>query len=215
MYKLFFKRFLDVLLAAIGLLVLSPIILILAILTKIFLGSVIFKQERTGKGGKIFYIYKFKTMKDLRDENGVLLPNELRRSKFGGFLRSTSLDELPELWNIFVGDMSIIGPRPLHASYMPYYKDEEKSRNTVRGGIIPPEVLIDNLTPTWDEQLHAEADYASRVSLWLDIKVLFCVFRTLFRRLKNSYGEYNRPALDVERAELFKVTNTQSEDVNV
>ena len=201
MYRRYIKRMLDVILAFVALLIFSPIILLLSLLTKIFMGSVIFKQERTGKDGKIFYIYKFKTMKDLRDQNGDLLPNEMRRSAFGDFIRGTSLDELPELWNVLIGDMSIIGPRPLFASYLPYYRENEKARNSVRGGLIPPEVVSLNTTPTWDDQLKIEADYAVNLSFRGDIKILFCTFIVLFKRLVKKYGSYDRQPLNIERAE--------------
>lgn len=194
------------LLSGLALLVLLPIFGIVALLVLIYMGKpIFFKQQRTGMNDKLFYIYKFKTMKDTRDEKGNLLPDEERKCRFGEILRSTSLDELPELWNIFTGDMSIIGPRPLLVSYLPYYKENEKERNLVRGGIIPPEVLSTNITPTWDEQLGLEADYARNISLWLDIKVFFGVFANLYRRLTQSYGEYIRKALNVERAEMAEM----------
>lgn len=205
MYKCFLKRLLDILFSAIALMISSPLILLIAILVKIFMGgSVLFKQQRTGKNDKIFYIIKFKTMSDKRNEKGELLPDEQRRSRFGDILRSTSLDELPELWNIFVGDMSIIGPRPLYPSYLNFYKEEEKKRNLVRGGLVPPEVLSLNITPSWDEQLSIEAHYAQNISFWLDLKIFFCAFSILFKRIKYGYGEYDRRALYVERKETIK-----------
>ncbi len=201
MYRRFFKRFFDIIFSGLALIITSPIMLIVAVLVKIFMGgSVLFRQQRTGKNDKVFYINKFKTMSDKRDEKGELLPDEQRRSRFGDILRTTSLDELPELWNIFVGDMSIIGPRPLFASYLEYYTEDENKRNLVRGGIIPPEVLLTNITPSWDEQLKIEAEYAQRVTLWLDVKVFFGVFANLRRRMKQSYGEYARQPLNKERA---------------
>ena len=207
MYKRFLKRFFDILLSGLALIILSPLLLIIAILVKIFMGSpIIFKQARTTKNGKIFYIKKFRTMKDTRDENGNLLSEEERKCKFGNFLRGTSLDELPELWNIFVGDMSIIGPRPLHAEYLPYYRDGERDRNKVRGGLVPPEVLSKNLTPSWDEQLEAEGRYARELNFMLDLKIFFFTFIILFKRMKEDYGEYIRPSLNEERAEEINRT---------
>ena len=136
MYKHFFKRVLDILISGIGLICISPVLLVLAILVRIKLGSpVIFKQERPGLNEQIFTLKKFRTMTDARDGEGNLLPDAERLTKFGKFLRSTSLDELPELWNIFCGDMSLIGPRPLLVSYLPYYTDREKLRHTVRPGL--------------------------------------------------------------------------------
>ena len=204
MYSKFIKRGFDMLLSGLALLVLVPIIGIIALLVLIFMGKpIIFKQQRTSKNEKIFYIYKFKTMKDTRDENGELLPDEERKCRFGEILRSTSLDELPELWNIFTGDMSIIGPRPLHPSYLGFYKENEKDRNTVRGGMVPPEVMLSNIEPSWDEQLGIEGDYARNISLKTDLKVFFGVFANLYRRVTTSYGEYIRESLDIERAYML------------
>lgn len=194
------------LLSGLALLVLLPIFGIVALLVLIYMGKpIFFKQQRTGMNDKLFYIYKFKTMKDTRDEKGNLLPDEERKCRFGEILRSTSLDELPELWNIFTGDMSIIGPRPLLVSYLPYYKENEKERNLVRGGLIPPEVLNLTLTPTWDEQLKIESEYARKVSFILDFKIFFSVFGILYKRVTEDYGEYVRKALNVERAEMLEM----------
>lgn len=209
MYKRFVKRLFDVILSGLALIILSPILLLIAILVRIFMGSpILFKQARTTKGAETFYIKKFRTMTNARDENGNLLSEEERSCKFGNFLRSTSLDELPELWNIFVGEMSIIGPRPLHVDYLPYYKEEELDRNTVRGGLIPPEVLSKNLTPSWDEQLEVEAFYAKKLTFLLDLKIFFSTFVVLYKRMRNDYGEYVRPSLNEEREK-------QREDVSV
>lgn len=206
MYKAFAKRLFDVILSGLAIAVLSPIYLVVALLVLIFMGRpIIFKQERTSKDEKRFYIYKFKTMKDLRDVNGKLLPETERKCRFGDILRSTSLDELPELWNIFTGDMSIIGPRPLLVSYLPYYKENEKERNLVRGGLIPPEVLNLTLTPTWDEQLKIESEYARKVSFMLDFKIFLSVFGILYKRVTEDYGEYVRKSLNVERAEMLEM----------
>lgn len=133
MYKKYIKRILDFTLSLLALIILSPLLLIIAILVRIKLGSpVIFKQERPGKDEKIFTLYKFRTMTDEKDENGNLLPDSKRLTKFGKTLRSTSLDELPELVNILKGEMSIVGPRPLLVQYLPYYTDEERHRHDVR-----------------------------------------------------------------------------------
>ena len=204
MYKLYVKRILDILLSGLALLVLLPIIGITALLVLCFMGRpIIFKQERTGKDEKTFYIYKFKTMKDARDNDGNLLPAELRRCRFGDVLRSTSLDELPELWNIFKGDMSIIGPRPLHPTYLKLYKENEKERNNVRGGLVPPEVMLSNIEPSWDEQLGIEGEYARNLTFKTDLKVFFGVFANLYRRMVQSYGEYAREPLNIERAYML------------
>lgn len=135
MYRKFFKRFFDVLLSGCALILLSPVLLIVAVLVRTKLGSpVIFCQERPGKNEKIFKMYKFRSMTDARDENGVLLPDEVRLTRLGRILRSTSLDELPELWNILRGDMSIVGPRPLLVKYLPLYNEEQRHRHDVRPG---------------------------------------------------------------------------------
>jgi len=201
MYKKFFKRFFDFVISLFAIIVLSPILLVLWIIVRINMGSpAIFKQERVGKAEKVFMMYKFRTMTNEKDENGVLLPNEQRLTKFGQWLRSTSLDELPELFNILKGDMSIIGPRPLLVEFLPYYTEEERKRHTIRGGVTVPEVLYDNITPTWEEQFRYEVEYAENVSLWLDIKILFFTVRNLFKRSQEDYGAYNRKPLSVERA---------------
>lgn len=136
MYKNFIKRCMDFLLSLCGIIVLSPILLVLVVLVRVKLGSpVLFHQERPGRHEKIFKLYKFRSMTDERDAQGNLLPDEERLTKFGKLLRSTSLDELPELFNILKGDMSLIGPRPLLVRYLPYYTDEERRRHDVRPGL--------------------------------------------------------------------------------
>ncbi len=205
MYKHFFKRFFDFILSFLALIILSPILLILCILVRIKMGApIFFKQERVGKNEKIFVMRKFRTMTNEKDETGNLLPNEKRLTKFGKFLRSTSLDELPELFSILKGDMSIIGPRPLLVEYLPYYTEEERHRHDVRGGLTVPEVLHDNVTPTWEEQFAYEVEYAKNVSLWLDIKILFYTVRNLFRRNTSDYGGYERKSLVEERTQENK-----------
>ncbi len=198
----FFKRAFDICSASLLLLVISPIFLILTILVRINLGSpVFFRQERTTKGAKPFYIMKFRTMSEKKDENGNYLPDEMRQTKFGNFLRSSSLDELPELINIIKGDMSVIGPRPLPMIYNDYYTKDEFERFDVRAGLIPPEVLYGTVFPTWDEQLGYEADYARNLSFALDIKIMISVFKVLLKRFGSDFGEYIREPLNVERTE--------------
>ena len=200
MYQRFGKRAFDVILSGLALVVLSPVLLVIALLVRVFMGApILFKQERTGKDEKPFYILKFKTMTDARDADGNLLPDEQRKCLFGNLLRSSSLDELPELWNIFVGNMSIIGPRPLFVSYLPYYTETERDRGLVRGGLVPPEVLSLNLTPSWDEQLKAEAEYARNLTFLLDLKIFFATFVVLYKRVRYGYGEYTRDTLIAER----------------
>lgn len=199
MYK-FFKRSFDFISSLCLFIVISPLFLVLCILVRVKLGSpVFFKQARTGMNGKVFYLYKFRTMTDERDTDGKLLPDNKRLVGFGKWLRSTSLDELPELLNIIKGDMAVIGPRPLYPRYNDYYTDYEKSRFKVRGGLVPPESMyLDNYL-TWDKQLKYEADYANNVSLKLDIKILISVFKLILLRTNSNYGSYTRESLDMER----------------
>lgn len=174
MYKRYVKRGLDILLSGVGLLLLSPILLAICILVRCKLGSpVIFKQERPGYREKIFTLKKFRTMTDERDAEGNLLPDEKRLTKFGSFLRKTSLDELPELWNIFVGDMSLVGPRPLLVSYLPYYTEREKLRHTVRPGLTGLAQVSGRNFLEWDKRLEKDVEYVENISFLTDIKILW------------------------------------------
>lgn len=181
MYRLFIKRLLDIVISGVALLVLSPVYLVLAILIRVKLGSpVIFHQERPGKDEKIFTLCKFRTMTDERDENGNLLPDNVRLTKFGKLLRSTSLDELPELWNIFKGDMSLIGPRPLLVSYLPYYTEEEKLRHTVRPGLTGLAQVSGRNFLDWDNRLKKDVEYVKNLSFLMDLKVIFLTVKVVF-----------------------------------
>lgn len=181
MYRLFIKRLLDIVISGVALIVLSPVYLILAILIRVKLGSpVIFHQERPGKDEKIFTLCKFRTMTDERDENGNLLPDNVRLTKFGKLLRSTSLDELPELWNIFKGDMSLIGPRPLLVSYLPYYTEEEKLRHTVRPGLTGLAQVSGRNFLDWDNRLKKDVEYVKNLSFLMDLKVIFLTVKVVF-----------------------------------
>ena len=209
MYKGFMKRFLDIFLSLLALIVLSPIFLFVSLFVLIFMGSpIFFKQKRAGKNNKPFYILKFRTMTNKKDANGELLSDEQRRSRFGNFLRSTSLDELPELINILKGDMSFIGPRPLYDYYFPYYTEREAKRMNVRGGLVPPDVLTGNITSSWDEQLEAEADYAENLNFLTDVKVIFATFVILYKRVRFKYGDYARLPLSEERKSKIKSEQT-------
>ncbi len=181
MYKHFIKRLLDIIISGIALVVLSPVIAILALLVRIKLGSpVIFKQERPGYGTKIFTMKKFRTMTDERDEQGNLLPDGKRLTSFGRLLRKTSLDELPELWNIFCGDMSLIGPRPLLVSYLPYYTEREQLRHTVRPGLTGLAQVSGRNFLEWDKRLEKDAEYVENLSFGLDIKIFFATIKAVF-----------------------------------
>ena len=202
MYKLF-KRCFDFTSALILFIVISPLFLVLMICARVSIGTpIFFHQERAGKGQKSFELIKFRTMTNAMDENGNLLPDEQRLTKFGRFLRNSSLDELPELLNIIKGDMAVIGPRPLYPRYNDYYTEYELNRFKVRGGLIPPESLYHDSFLTWDKQLKYEADYAEQLSLKIDVKILVSVFKTMFLRNEKDYGSYSRDALDVERAKM-------------
>lgn len=173
MYRHFFKRFLDILLSGCALIVLSPVLLIVAVLVRTKLGSpVIFCQERPGKDEKIFKMYKFRSMPDARDENGELLPDEVRLTKFGRALRSTSLDELPELWNIFKGDMSIVGPRPLLVKYLPRYNEEQHHRHDVMPGLTGWAQVNGRNALSWEDKFRLDVWYSEHVSFLLDVKVI-------------------------------------------
>jgi len=202
MYK-YIKRGLDFILSFMLFIIISPIFLCLMILVRINLGlPIFFLQERSGLGEKKFNIIKFRTMTDKRDDNGNLLANELRMTKFGKILRSSSLDELPELINIIKGDMSIIGPRPLLPEYSPYYTDVEKKRFSVRGGLIPPDSVDVNSIIPWEKQFKYEADYAQNLSFLMDVKILFSVFRIMLQRKSTNYGGFVRKPLSEERSKM-------------
>ena len=200
MYQNYIKRLLDIILSVGAIILLSPLLLFLYIFVKYDMGSpVIFTQDRVGKDEKIFKMYKFRSMTDVKDCDGNLLPDDKRITKLGMFLRGSSLDELPELFNILKGDISVIGPRPLLVSYLPYYTDYEKQRHKVRGGLTVPEVLYDNITPTWEEQFRYEVEYASNVSFMLDVKILLKTITGVIKRKNNKYGTYVRKSLIEER----------------
>ena len=175
MYKHFFKRLIDFILSLIALIVLSPILLIVAILVRTKLGApVIFKQKRPGLNEKIFTLYKFRTMTDAKDEQGNLLPDEIRLTKFGKLLRSTSLDELPELFNILKGDMSIVGPRPLLVRYLPLYD--------VRPGFTGYAQCNGRNAISWEEKFDLDVYYTKHVSLLLDIKIILKTVKVVLFR---------------------------------
>lgn len=180
MYKNCIKRCLDFLLSLCGIIVLSPILLILAVLVRVKLGSpVLFKQERPGKNEKIFTLCKFRTMTDKRDGNGELLPDAERLTKFGRFLRGASLDELPELFNILKGDMSIVGPRPLLVSYLPYYSERERLRHSVRPGLTGLAQVSGRNFIDWDRRLAKDVEYVEQLTFRMDMTVLWMTVRTV------------------------------------
>ncbi|MDE5937975.1 MAG: sugar transferase [Lachnospiraceae bacterium] len=180
MYKKYSKRCLDFLLSLCGIIVLSPILAVLAVLVRVKLGSpVLFKQERPGKDEKIFTLCKFRTMTDARDEKGELLPDAVRLTKFGKFLRATSLDELPELFNILKGDMSVIGPRPLLVSYLPYYTERERLRHSVRPGLTGLAQVSGRNFLDWDRRFQKDVEYVEHLTFGMDMKVLWMTVQTV------------------------------------
>lgn len=201
MYKSFLKRFLDIILSFIALIILIPVFAILGLYVFFTMGRpVLFSQERIGKDEKVFRLYKFRSMTNAKDADGNLLDEQQRLTKAGIALRSSSLDELPELWSIFKGDMSIVGPRPLPVYYGPYFLTEERLRHSVRGGLIPPDGLSLETTPTWEEQFEYDNYYVKNLSFALDCKVIWATFTILFKRVQNNYGAEDRPHLNEYRA---------------
>ena len=184
MYAKCIKRILDFILSFISIIVLMPVMLIIATLVRIKLGKpVIFKQQRPGKNEKIFTLYKFRTMTDKKDEKGNLLADEKRLTKFGKALRSTSLDELPELWNILKGDMAIVGPRPLLVEYLPLYNEKQKHRHDVRPGLTGLAQISGRKTIGWEERFEEDIEYIQNVNFVTDCKI---VFKTVSKVLKKE-----------------------------
>ena len=182
-YKTFGKRLLDFLVASFISIFVAPLVALLALLVRIKLGSpIIFRQQRPGLHGKPFTLYKFRTMTDDRDETGNLLPDEDRLTAFGRFLRSTSLDELPELWNVIKGDMSLVGPRPLLMRYLPRYTPEQMRRHEVRPGITGWAQVNGRNVLTWEEKFKLDVWYVDNLSFWLDIRIIFMTLWKILRR---------------------------------
>lgn len=198
MYAKYVKRILDFLLSLIAFIVLMPIMIIIYLLVRVKLGKpAIFKQERPGKDEKIFTLYKFRTMTDERDENGKLLPDEKRLTKFGKFLRSTSLDELPELINIIKGDMAIVGPRPLLVEYLPLYNEEQKHRHDVRSGLTGLAQISGRNSITWEEKFREDIEYIKKITFFRDVKI---IIKTIGKVLKKEGISSN----NTETMEKFK-----------
>jgi len=199
MYK-GFKRFCDILISGLALVVLSPVFLILFICSKISMGgTVILKQARVGKGGKIFMFYKFRSMTNDTDENGNLLPDEKRITKFGNFIRTTSLDELPQLWNIFKGDMSLIGPRPQMIVNDIFYSKQIYKSFDVAPGITGYSQVYGRNSVSWSKRFKQDIYYVEHQSLWLDIKILFKTIAVVFSKsdiVKEQYLRYGDELLD-------------------
>lgn len=189
MYRKVIKRLLDIIISSVALIILSPVLLIVAILVRCKLGSpVIFHQERPGYHEKIFRLCKFRTMTDERDVSGLLLPDEVRLTHFGKILRSTSLDELPELWNILKGDMSLIGPRPLLVRYLPYYTEQERHRHDVRPGLTGLAQVNGRNALVWEERFSYDIEYVENVSLLMDLKIIGMTIGKVLKRSDTLSG---------------------------
>lgn len=200
MYKHFFKRFLDIILSLLALICLSPVLLIITLLLYIANegAGAFFLQERPGYKGRIFKVIKFKTMNDKRDENGKLLLDTLRITKVGKFVRSTSLDELPQLINVLKGDMSLIGPRPLLVKYLPLYSKEQMRRHDVRPGITGWAQCHGRNAMTWKKKFEYDVWYVDHLSFMTDLKVIFYSIKTVFARegVNGENEESSRPTME-------------------
>ena len=208
MYKNFFKRIIDFTIVFIALLIIWPILLIITIWLHFANkgAGAFFTQERPGKDGKIFKVIKFKSMTDERDEKGNLLPDAQRLTKVGRFVRSTSIDELPQLINVLKGDMALIGPRPLLPEYLPYYTEREQLRHTVRPGITGWAQVNGRNNVTWDQKLEYDAYYVEHLSFAMDIKVLFATIKNVLERKDVVVVPSTKAGkLNVERADRIKL----------
>lgn len=203
LYERFIKRPLDAFLSAGALIVFSPILLVTAILVRIKIGSpVLFMQERPGRDEKIFKLYKFRTMTDEKDDNGNLLPDEVRLTKFGKLLRSSSLDELPELLNILKGDMAIIGPRPLLTSYIPYYSEEERHRHDVRPGLSGLAQVNGRNCLTWEEKFLWDLKYVNDVTFAGDFRIILETIKKAFIHVEGVELNYEGNLAKIRQAEI-------------
>lgn len=216
-YRQFFKRFYDIVLSGLALLILSPILLILIIVGAIKMkGNPFFTQQRPGKINKktgkekIFKLIKFRTMSNAKDADGNLLPDEKRLNKYGKFLRSTSLDELPELINIFIGDMSIIGPRPLLVEYLPYYTENERHRHDVRPGLTGWAQVNGRNALNWDARFAKDVEYVKSISVIMDIKILFM---TVAKVLKRSDVSDNTAVSEGNMAKIRQQEQEQEKNI--
>lgn len=213
-YGKYVKRFLDIILSLAGIIVLSPVFLLLALLIRMKLGSpILFRQERPGKGEKIFTLCKFRTMTDKCGQDGKLLPDSERLTRFGKLLRTLSLDELPELFNILKGDMSIVGPRPLLISYLPFYTEEERLRHTVRPGLTGLAQVSGRNYIDWDSRFKKDVEYVRNLSFSMDVKILWMTVKTVLSHsdevaedtnlVEGNFAEIRKKKLEADRMNLL------------
>lgn len=196
-YEAFFKRLIDVVACTVVVILFCWLYLILAVIVRFHLGSpILFTQDRPGKDGKIFKLYKFRSMSDKRDENGDLLPDSMRLNKFGRILRSTSLDELPELFNIIKGDMSIVGPRPLLVKYLPYYNSHDMRRHEVRPGLTGLAQVSGRNALTWKGKFQKDVEYVDNVTFLMDVKVVLKTIKQVFVRDGIEFLEGHQPVME-------------------
>jgi len=205
MYRKYFKRPMDVFLSFCAITVLSPVLLILTIAGAIAMkGNPFFTQERPGKDEKIFKLIKFRTMSCEKDSEGKLLPDKDRLNVYGKILRSTSLDELPELFNIFKGDMSVIGPRPLAVVYLPYYTEEERKRHSVRPGLSGLAQINGRNAISWESKFEYDVQYVNTITFWGDVSIIIQTLLKVFKRADIGQGEKRPVSLHIERANMLK-----------
>ena len=196
-YELFIKRFMDIFVSALFILIFFWLYLIIALIVRINLGSpVLFTQDRPGKNGKVFKLYKFRSMSDKRDKNGDLLPDKMRLNKFGKILRSTSLDELPELFNILKGDMSLVGPRPLLVKYLEHYNEHDARRHEVRPGLTGLAQVSGRNAMSWKEKFEKDIEYVDNLTFMMDARVFFMTIKKVFVREGIEFKEGHQPIMD-------------------
>lgn len=209
LYAKYIKRMLDFILSFIAVVCLSPLLLILYCLVRVKLGApVLFRQERPGRGGEIFTLCKFRTMTEKRDENGALLPDEERLTSFGKFLRSTSLDELPELFNILKGDMSLVGPRPLLVCYLPWYTEEESRRHDMRPGLTGLAQVNGRNALVWEERFAYDLEYVEHCTFLMDVQILM---KTIGKVIKRS-GILSGAEQTLENFDVYRRKQLEKED---
>lgn len=196
-YEAFIKRFIDIVASCLVIILFCWLYLIIAIIVRFNLGSpIIFTQDRPGKNGKVFKLYKFRSMSDKRDENGELLPDKYRLNKFGRILRSTSLDELPELFNIIKGDMSIVGPRPLLVKYLEHYNEYDMRRHEVRPGLTGLAQVSGRNAMSWKEKFEKDIEYVDNLTFLMDVRVVLLTVKKVCAREGIEFEEGHQPIME-------------------